>query len=104
MEASATEIRTFIAAKFEKQGDFKIFPPATFDTALSCAIEAEEGYMQAEGIYDGKPYDDEIAFNRIYRALCEKLPNEKMYLMRFAEDYMDYSEAYLESIGAIEWD
>ena len=29
---------------------------------------------------------------------------QKMYGMRFVEDYMDYSEGYLDSIGAIEWD
>ena len=31
-------------------------------------------------------------------------PEHKMYLMRFVEDYMDYYEDYLESIGAIDWE
>jgi len=27
-----------------------------------------------------------------------------MYCMRFVDDYLDYSEQYLDSIGAIEWE
>ena len=31
-------------------------------------------------------------------------PEQKMYAMRFVEDYMEYDEAYLENAGLIEWD
>jgi len=98
------EARAYIAAKFAAQRDFNIFPPATFEAALDCAINAEQAYMTENGIYDGEPYGDDEAFERIYAALCKTLTNEKMYLMRFAEDYMDYSEAYMESVGMINWE
>ena len=40
--------------------------------------------------------------------MMEKLqasfPEQKMYVMRFVEDYMEYDEAYLESAGLIDWE
>ena len=49
-------------------------------------------------------YDDDEAFERVQAALAAAFPAHRMYAMRFAEDYLDYSEDYLESLGLIEWE
>ena len=53
---------------------------------------------------DGEIYDDDKAFEYLFEGMQKSFEEQKMYCMRFVEDYMDYSEGYLESIGAIEWD
>ena len=45
-----------------------------------------------------------MAYDYFMEKLPALFPEQKMYLMRFVEDYMEYSEAYLESIGAIDWE
>ena len=49
-------------------------------------------------------YDDDEAYARIHRAMTEKYPDFKTYMMRLVDDYLDFSEDYLESIGAIDWE
>ena len=60
--------------------------------------------MEKSGVFDGGVYDDDEAFERVQAALMESFPEHKMYAMRFAEDYLDYSEEYLEESGLIDWD
>ena len=40
----------------------------------------------------------------VMQKLQEAFPEQKMYAMRFVEDYMEYDEAYLESVGLIDWE
>ena len=60
--------------------------------------------MAASGADDGAVYDDDAAFDFMDEKMNERYPAQKMYLMRFVEDYMDYCEQYLDSIGAIDWE
>ena len=43
-------------------------------------------------------------YEMLIAALQNKYPNYKMYAMRLAEDYLDFSEEYLVSVDAIEWE
>ena len=97
---AAAQARAFILAKFQEQGDFLELEGIDLAGMVACAQQAEEAYMRENGVLDGGVYDDDEAFARVQEAY----PAYKMYLMRFAEDYLDYSEEYLESAGLIEWE
>ena len=71
---------------------------------LDKIVALDEEFMETSGVNDGEVYDDEKAFDFLFGEMQKSFEEQKMYCMRFVEDYMDYSEAYLESIGAIEWD
>ena len=62
------------------------------------------GVIDADGCQGDNEYDDDEAFEQVQAALMEAFPEHKMYAMRFAEDYLDYSEEYLEESGLIDWD
>lgn len=100
----AAKARAYIAAKFREQGDFLVLDGVDLDAMVACAQQAEQAYMEASGALDGGVYDDDEAFERVQAALVAAFPEHRMYAMRFAEDYLDYSEDYLESLGLIEWE
>ncbi len=101
---NAEEACAFILAKFREQGDFVALEGMDLEGMVACAQRAEEAYMRESGVLDGDVYDDDAAFERVRAALTEAFPAHKMYAMRFAEDYLDYSEEYLESVGLIDWE
>ena len=103
MEQQVSE-REYILSRYEKQGDFKIFEDALVARMTDSMLTLNEEYMEKAGIADGNFYDDDAAFDFFMEKLPELYPEQKMYLMRFIEDFMEYDEAYLESTGAIEWE
>ncbi len=104
-EYSAEEARAYILDLFLKQGDFpQIMDEAAIGAMLDDVMALDEQYMKESGADDGAIYDDDAAFDFMHEKLNEKHPEHKMYTMRFVEDYMDYNEQYLDSIGAIEWE
>lgn len=94
----------FIAQKYIEQGDFTMIEGLDIHAMTETAVDAEQKYIEESGAADGGIYDDDEAFERIRDALSLAFPEFKMYCMRFAEDYLDYSEAYLESAGLLEWE
>ena len=100
----AEEIKAFALNKFREQGDFDILPAGVLEQLLDAVIKLDEAYMEEAGVNDGEVYDDDVAYDYFMEKLTALFPEQKMYLMRFVEDYMEYSEAYLESIGAIDWE
>lgn len=78
--------------------------PRVLEQLLDAVIKLDEAYMEEAGVNDGEVYDDDAAYDYFMEKLPALFPEQKMYLMRFVEDYMEYSEAYLESIGAIDWE
>jgi len=94
----------FILEKFREQGDFLAIDGLNLDAMVATAQKAEQAYMEKNDVLDGGVYDDDEAFEAIQSALVVAFPEQKMYAMRFAEDYLDYSEAYLEEAGLIEWE
>ncbi len=96
--------RAYILNCFIEQGDFLMFGEETVGKMLERTQELDEAFMQKSGVNDGAFYDDDEAFTFMHEKLTEVFPEHKMYTMRFVEDYMDYMERYLDSIGAIEWE
>ncbi len=103
-EYSVEEAKKYIKQKFMEQGDFLILKEETFDAMLDRIVALDEEFMESTGVNDGEVYDDDKAFDFLFEGMQKSFEEQKMYCMRFVEDYMDYSEGYLESIGAIEWD
>ena len=103
-EYSIENAKKFIKQKFMEQGDFLILKEEVFDQMLDRAVALDEEFMEANDVNDGEIYDDDKAFEYLFEGMQNAFEEQKMYCMRFVEDYMDYSEAYLESIGAIEWE
>ena len=98
------EARAFIADKFREQGDFNILPKDVFERMLDAVMALDEAFMAESGVNECAVYDDDQAFDYMMRKLQEAFPEQKMYAMRFVEDYMEYDEAYLERAGLIEWE
>ena len=96
--------RDFIAEKFREQGDFSIIEAEAFEQMLERVQALDEEFMATSGVEDGGVYDDDAAFDFMHGKMMEAFPEHKMYMMRLVEDYMEYNEAYLESIGAIDWE
>ena len=103
-EYSKADARSYIADKFAEQGDFNILPRDVFEKMLDKVMELDEAFMAETGVNEGQVYDDDQAFDYMMKGLQDAFPEQKMYAMRFVEDYMEYDEAYLESAGLIEWD
>lgn len=103
-EYSRENAKTFIKNCFTEQGDFLILPSETFDAMLERAMQLDEAFMEESGVNDGAEYDDDAAFEFLFEALTKEFSEQKMYCMRFVDDYLDYSERYLDSIGAIDWE
>ena len=103
-EYSIKNAKKFIKERFVAQGDFLILKEEVFDSMLNRIVELDEAFMESSGVNDGEVYDDDKAFDYLFEEMQKSFEDQKMYCMRFVEDYMDYSEQYLDSIGAIEWD
>ncbi len=103
-EFNKDEARRFIAEKFVAQGDFNILPKDVFEKMLDKVMALDEAFMDEAGVNDGAVYDDDQAFDYMMKGLQAAFPEQKMYAMRFVEDYMEYDEAYLESAGLIDWE
>ena len=103
-EYSVENAKKFIKECFVAQGDFLIFKEEIFDSMLDRIVALDEEFMEKSGVNDGEVYDDDKAFDFLFEGMQKSFEEQKMYCMRFVEDYIDYSEQYLESIGAIDWE
>ena len=103
-EYSVENAKKYIKQRFMEQGDFLILKEEVFDRMLDRIVELDESFMEESGVNDGEVYDDEKAFEYLFAEMQKSFEEQKMYCMRFVEDYMDYSGAYLDSIGAIDWE
>lgn len=103
-EYSAEKARDYIRDCFVKQGDFAILPNDVFEKMLNRVIALDEQYIRDSGADGEGVYDDDAAYDFMLETMKLEFEDERMYCMRFVEDYMDYNEQYLESIGAIEWE
>ena len=103
-EYSLENAKKYIKDCFIKQGDFLILPNDVFDKMLSRCMELDEQFMEDSGVNDGAEYDDNAAFDFIFNKMTVEFEEQKMYCMRFVDDYLDYSEQYLDRIGAIDWE
>ncbi len=97
------EARSFILGEFRKQGDFDFVGAELFGKMLDALMELDGKYLEKVEERDGY-YDDEEAYAFLHGEMTERFPEYKMYMMRLVEDYLDYNEDYLNSIGAIDWE
>jgi hypothetical protein len=40
----------------------------------------------------------------MHEKMSAQFADHKMYMLRLVEDYMDYNERYLDSLGLIDWE
>ena len=100
---SAEAHRRHVLSAFIEKGDFPaIMDDSTLEKLLDIALD--DAYMEDSGANEGAVYDDDAAYEYLHQKMLAAYPDYKAYLMRFVEDYLDYNEAYLESIGAIDWE
>ena len=104
MEEKTLDQGAFLLEKFKTQGDFLIFGEEKLKTMVAALIEADAAYQKAAGVDQGEVYDDDAAYEFLHNALGARFPEDKMYLMRLCDDFLDYNEEYLEQAGLIEWE
>ena len=93
-----------ILKKFLEKGDFS--EENGFDAAamVDVAVETECAYMEEADVFGEGAYDDDEAYEKILAAVKAAFEDKAMYAMRFTEDYLEYSEAYMEEAGFIAWE
>ena len=97
------EARDYILEQYIKGGDYAFLPEGLLPKLLDTLMAYDEEFMESAGVNEGEEYDDEAASAWLFQKMTEAFPDYKMYMLRFTEDYLDYNEEYLNSIGAIEW-
>ncbi len=95
-------MKEYIIGKFKAEGDFDFLKEGELDKIISTLIAEDAAYQASIG--DDGVYDDDDAYERMFEKLKNTYPEYKMYCMRMVEDFLDFSEEYLVSIDAIEWE
>ena len=90
-----------IARDFDNEGEYDFMAEAELKELVKKLVTVDLAYMDEIG---DDVYDEDIVYERLYAAAEEQCPQYKTYLMRFVEDYMDFMEQYLVSVGAVEWE
>ncbi len=104
-EYSAAEARAYILGCFAEQGDFaEIVDDKTLGEMLDAVMALDAAFMKETGADEGAVYDDDAAYDYMHEKMSAKFAEHKMYMLRLVEDYMDYNERYLDSLGLIDWD
>lgn len=98
------EMKKYVVDKFAAEGDFSFLKPGELDAMVDALIALDDEYMKKSGAEEGEVYDDDAAYEVIFAGMQKRFPDYKMYAMRLAEDYLDFAEEYLGSVGAIEWE
>ncbi len=97
-------LREYVISKFTAEGDFDFLKEGELPAIVDAMRGFDEEYMEASGANEGAVYDDDAAYDLIFSRLQAAYPQYKMYCMRLAEDYLDFTEEYLASVDAIEWE
>ena len=82
-EYSIENAKKYIKQRFMEQGDFLILKEEVFDQMLDRIIALDEEFMEANGVNDGKIYDDDKAFDFLFEEMQKSFEDQKMYCMRF---------------------
>lgn len=90
-----------IKQSFDNEGDFSFMKPEELEAVIKSLVAVDYGYMNEIG---DEPYDEDVVYDRLYKAANEALPQYKTYLMRLCDDYMDFMEQYLVDLGVVEWE
>ena len=101
-DVDLNEMKAYILNKFNVEGDFDFLKDGLMEELVDAMMAIDQNYLAKLGEDDD--YDDDDAYDLLYEGMQKKYPELKMYAMRLSEDYLDFSEQYLESVGAIEWE
>ena len=101
-DVDLNEMKAYILNKFNVEGDFDFLKDGRMEELVDAMMAIDQSYLAKLGEDDD--YDDDDAYDLLYEGMQKKYPELKMYAMRLSEDYLDFSEEYLESVGAIEWE
>lgn len=101
-DVDLNEMKAYILNKFNVEGDFDFLKDGLMEELVDAMMAIDQNYLAKLGEDDD--YDDDDAYDLLYEGMQKKHPELKMYAMRLSEDYLDFSEEYLESVGAIEWE
>ena len=101
-DVDLNEMKAYILNKFNVEGDFDFLKDGLMEELVDAMMAIAHTYLAKLGEDDD--YDDDDAYDLLYEGMQKKYPELKMYAMRLSEDYLDFSEEYLESVGAIEWE
>ncbi len=104
-EYDEAQAKAYILDCFQKQGDFsEIADEKKLDEMISAVMKFDAAFMHETGADEDAVYDDDAAYDYLHDKMMERFPDFKMYMLRLVEDYMDYSEQYLDSLGLIDWE
>ncbi len=104
-EYDAAQARQYILEQFQKQGDFaEVTDAGTLGKMIDAVMALDAEFMHSSGADEGAVYDDDAAYDFMHEKMTERFPALKMYMLRLVEDYMDYNEEYLDSLGLIDWE
>lgn len=98
------EAQTYILNHIKELGDYEFLPGGTLKEMVLKLSALDEEYMEQSGVNAGGEYDDNDALEFLAKSIKLAYPEYEMYMQRLCEDYLDYNEEYLDSIGAIEWE
>ena len=101
-DVDLNEMKAYILNKFNVEGDFDFLKDGLMEELVDAMMAIDQNYLAKLGEDDD--YADDDAYDLLYEGMQKKYPELKMYAMRLSEDYLDFSEEYLESVGAIEWE
>lgn len=101
-DVDLNEMKAYILNKFNVEGDFDFLKDGLMEELVDAMMAIDQNYLAKLGEDDD--YDDDDAYDLLYEGMQKKYPELKIYAMRLSEDYLDFSEEYLESVGAIEWE
>ena len=101
-DVDLNEMKAYILNKFNVEGDFDFLKDGLMEELVDAMMAIDQSYLAKLG--EDNDYDDDDAYDLLYEGMQKKYPELKMYAMRLSEDYLDFSEEYLESVGAIEWE
>ena len=104
-EYNEQEAKQYILNCFLEQGDFsEITDEKTLTEMVSAVMAHDAAFMKQSGADEGAVYDDDAAYDYMHEKMSAQFAEHKMYMLRFVEDYMDYNERYLDSLGLIDWE
>ena len=97
-------MKAYILNKFTVEGDFDFLEEGELAKMVDDLMDLDNEYMAKRGADEGADYDDDDAYELIFAGMQKRWPKYKEFAMRLSEDYLDFAEEYLESVGAIEWE
>ena len=104
-EYDAAEAKAYILGCFAEQGDFaEIVDEKMLGEMVDAVMALDAAFMKETGADEGAVYDDDAAYDYMHEKMSAKFAEHKMYMLRLVEDYMDYNERYLDSLGLIDWE